>query len=106
MKVKSKIKQRNSKKERDPSTVLELMVGTATPNPDLHGLTLVQVPVPENQQDIWLTKGGQRNCSKWDFKWVMLGNPDDFIYFSNWTMYFIQEAIKKTLHMPKIQWSI
>lgn len=64
MKVKSKIKQRNSKKERDPSTVLELMVGTATPNPDLHGLTLVQVPVPENQQDIWLTKGGQRNCSK------------------------------------------
>lgn len=32
----------------------------------------------------------------------MLSNPDDFIYLSNWTMYFIQEAIKKTLHMPKI----
>ena len=64
MKVKSKINQRKSRKERDLSTVLELTVGTVTPNPDLHGLTLVQVPVRQNQQDIWLTKGGQRNCSK------------------------------------------
>jgi len=64
MKVKSKINQRKSRKERDLSTVLESTVGTVTPNPDLCGLTLVQVSVLQNQQDIWLTKGGQRNCSK------------------------------------------
>lgn len=46
--------------------------------------------------------GEQRNCFKCDLKWVMLSNPDDIIYLSNWTMYFIQEVIKKTLHLPKI----
>lgn len=44
----------------------------------------------------------QKNCFKCDLKWVMLSNPDDIIYLSNWTMYFIQEAIKKTLYLPKI----
>lgn len=56
---------------------------------------------------IWKAKSGrhmgeQRNCFKCDIKWVMLSNPDNLIYLSNWTMYFIQEAIKKTLHLPKI----
>lgn len=101
MKVKPKTDQRKNEKERDPQSLY--WEGAVSHKTKLHGLPPVQSPSATNQQDIWLTKGRKRNHSKWDFKWVMLSNSEDFIYLSNWKMYIIQGVIKMALHMPKIQ---